>query len=206
MVDPYAVGRRRFLKTAAVAAAATTVACGKADSRWRRLTEPEAATLAAACDRIVPPDDVAGAAEAGAVTFINRQLATRQRTTLPFWQAGIAALDATARRRHAKPFAALAAEAQDAILADAQRGTGEAADWGEVNPREFFDRLRAWTMMGFYGDPRHGGNRNRVAWRMVGAPDPPVRGRLHETPPPAALAPRSSPVIPTSSLRPSRKG
>jgi hypothetical protein len=45
-------------------------------------------------------------------------------------------------------------------------------------------------MMSFYGDPRHGGNKDRVSWKMLGVPDPPIRGRLHETPPPPALAPR----------------
>jgi gluconate 2-dehydrogenase gamma chain len=205
MEDPYAVGRRQFLKTTAVAAAATSVACGKADSRWRRLTEPEAATLAAACDRIIPPDDAPGAAEAGVVTFIDRQLATRERKDLPFWQAGIAALEATARRRHGRGFHEIPPDAQDAILASSQTGKVDAADWGEVDAEEFFDRLRLYTMMGFYGDPRHGGNRERVAWRMIGVPDPPVRGRLHETPPPPALAPRPAPVVPADSLRPARK-
>ena len=33
-------------------------------------------------------------------------------------------------------------------------------------------------MQGFYGDPRHGGNRDRVSWKMVGLPYPPLRGRL----------------------------
>jgi gluconate 2-dehydrogenase gamma chain len=28
------------------------------------------------------------------------------------------------------------------------------------------------TMEGFYGDPRHGGNRNRVAWVMLEFPGP----------------------------------
>jgi gluconate 2-dehydrogenase gamma chain len=205
MEDPYAVGRRQFLKTTAVAAAATTVACGKADSRWRRLTEAEAATLAAACNRIIPADDVAGAADAGVVTFIDRQLATRQRKDLGFWQAGLRALDATARRQHGKSFADMSAQLQDAILRDCERDAGDPADWGEVGPDEFFARLRHYTMMGFYGDPRHGGNRERVGWRMVGVPDPPVRGRLHETPPPPALAPRPSPVIPADTLRPARK-
>ena len=54
----------------------------------------------------------------------------------------------------------------------------------------FFALLREHAMMGFYGDPRHGGNKERVSWKMLGVPDPPVRGRLHETPPPPALAPR----------------
>ena len=72
-MDDYAVGRRGFLKTGVTAAAAATVAaCGKPGSRWRTLTEEEAKTLAAACDRIVPPDQDPGAAQAGAVEFIDR--------------------------------------------------------------------------------------------------------------------------------------
>jgi gluconate 2-dehydrogenase gamma chain len=205
MNDPYAVGRRRFLKTAAVAAAATGVACGKADSRWRRLTEPEAATLAAACDQIIPPDQAApGAADAGVITFIDRQLATRSRKDLPFWQSGVAGLDATARRRHGAPFAQVGAAAQAAILQDTEAGKVDKADWNGAEPGEFFGRLRQYTMMGYYGDPRHGGNRERVGWRTIGVPDPPVRGRLHETPPPPALAPRPTPVIPADTLRRSK--
>ena len=63
---------------------------------------------------------------------------------------------------------------------------GGAADWRGVEPVAFFRMLREHTMMGFYGDPRHGGNRDRVAWKMLGLQDPPIRGRLHETPPPAS--------------------
>lgn len=207
MSDPYAVDRRGFLKTGAVAAAASAVACGKADSPWRALTVVEAGTLAAACDRIVPPDQDPGAAQAGAVVFIDRQLATRQKKDLAFWRQGIAGLDASARRRHGKPFAELAEEAQVAVLQEVEKGAGEKSDWGEVDPGDFFYRLRSYTMMGFYGDPRHGGNRERVAWVMLGVPDPPVRGRLHETPPPPALAPRPAvapPVGPSPAAQ--RKG
>jgi len=57
--------------------------------------------------------------------------------------------------------------------------------------------LRDHTMMGFYGDPRHGGNKDRVSWKMLGVPDPPIRGRLHETPATPALAPRP-PAVPSS--------
>ncbi len=190
MDDPYAVDRRGFLKTGATAAAAAAVACGKPGSSWRALTEDEAKTLAAACDRIVPPDEDPGAAEAGAVTFIDRQLATRRKKEQPLWRAGLRGLDATARRHHGQPFAELPLVVQTAVLQDVEKGAVEAADWTGVDPATFFDRLRSYTMMGFYGDPRHGGNRDRVSWKMLGVPDPPVRGRLHETPPPPALAPR----------------
>jgi len=182
--DPYAVDRRDFLKTGAVAAASTAVACGGADSPWRALTVAEARTLAAACDRIVPPDGHPGAVEAGAVVFIDRQLATRAKDDLGFWRHGLLALDADARRRHGADFADLAADDQTAILRDIEAGRVDPADWNGT-AAAFFDRLVSWTMMGFYGDPRHGGNRERVSWRMLGVPDPPVRGRLHEPPPPA---------------------
>ncbi len=197
MDDPYAVDRRGFLKTSAVAAAATAAACGKPASRWRVLSEEEAAILAAACDRIVPPDEDPGASQAGVVTFIDRQLATRQKKSLPTWQAGVRALDATAQRRHGHRFTELLPAAQDEILQALQEGSVYMGDWQQVDPTEFFYLLHGHTMMGFYGDPRHGGNKDRVAWRMLGVPDPPVRGRLHETPPPPALAPRvSAPLLP----------
>jgi gluconate 2-dehydrogenase gamma chain len=128
------------------------------------------------------------------VTFIDRQLATRQKSERPRWQAGVRGLDASARRRHAKPFAELPFEAQTALLEDVERGAVEAADWAGVEPAAFFALLREHAMMGFYGDPRHGGNKERVSWKMLGVPDPPVRGRLHETPAPPALAPRPAPA------------
>jgi len=201
MDDPYAVGRRGFLKTSAVAAAATAAACAGPRSRWRSLSEDEAATLAAACDQIVPPDEDPGAAQAGVVTFVDRQLATRRKAERSRWQAGLRGLDATARRRHGQPFAALAFETQTSVIQDVEKGAVEAADWTGVEPRAFFALLREYTMMGFYGDPRHGGNKDRVSWKMLGVPDPPIRGRLHETPPAPALAPRTA--APPS---PARKG
>ena len=62
MDDPYTVGRRAFLKVGATAAAVNAVGCGASPGRWRVLTEAEAGTLAAVCDRIVPPDADPGAA------------------------------------------------------------------------------------------------------------------------------------------------
>jgi len=141
-----------------------------------------------------PPDEDPGAAQAGVVAFIDRQLATRRTKDRPLFQAGVRGLDATARRRHGQPFAALPFDAQTAVLQDVEKGAVEAADWEGVEPGVFFGRLREHTMMGFYGDPRHGGNKDRVSWKMLGVPDPPIRGRLHETPPPPALAPRPSPL------------
>lgn len=198
MDDPYAASRRDFLKAGTAAATATAVACGGGTSRFRVLSEAEALTLAAACDQIVPKDQDPGASEVGVVAFIDRQLATRAKRDLTRWRAGLRGLDASARRRFGVAFAEVAASDQAALLQDVERGVGEASDWSGTSPAAFFRLLREHTMMGFYGDPRHGGNKDRASWRMLGLPDPPIRGRLHETAPPEALAPRP--------LRPPRRG
>ncbi len=182
MDDPYAVNRRGFLKTSATAAAATAVACGAPEGRWRALTNEEAKTLAAACDQLVPPDDYPGAAEAGVVQFIDRQLATREKDQLDTWQRGVRGLEATARQRAGKSFAELSFEDQTALLQDVEAGRIPTAGWEGLDPQVFFGRLVRYTMMGFYGDPRHGGNREHVSWRMLGVRPVPIRGRLHETP------------------------
>jgi len=47
----------------------------------------------------------------------------------------------------------------------------------EKEQRRFFELLRNHTMEGYYGSPRHGGNRDAVSWRMLGLAEPPVLGR-----------------------------
>jgi gluconate 2-dehydrogenase gamma chain len=194
MDDPYAVDRRGFLKTSATAAAAATVACTAPGGRWRALTNAEAGTLAAVCDQIVPPDDFPGGAEAGVVRFIDRQLATRESDQLESWQRGVRALEATARQTRDKAFTELSPDEQAALLKEVEAGDVPAAAWEDLDPPEFFGRLVHYTMMGFYGDPRHGGNRQHVSWRMLGVPPAPIRGRLRE------------PLIPVSDVKKPKRG
>ena len=42
---------------------------------------------------------------------------------------------------------------------------------------QFFDLVRSHTFEGYYGAPRHGGNRDAVSWKMLGLAEPPLRGR-----------------------------
>jgi len=180
MDDPYAISRRGFLKSGAAAMAAATVGCSSSTGHWRVLSDVEAETLGAACNQIVPPDDYPGATEAGAIDFVDRQLATREKEQLGFWQAGLRGLDATAQHRRGRRFHTLAFEEQTALLEAVESGEVDAAGWGDAEPRAFFHTLVSYTMMAFYGDPRHGGNRERVSWQMVGLPGPPIRGRHNE--------------------------
>ncbi len=58
----------------AATAAGSGVACSTTRSLWRFLSMYEAKTLAAICDQIIPPDQDPGAAWAGVVNYIDRQL------------------------------------------------------------------------------------------------------------------------------------
>jgi gluconate 2-dehydrogenase gamma chain len=152
------IDRRGFV-AASVAAAA---GCQARRSPWRFLNVVEAQTLNAICDRIVPPDSTPGAAQAGVIRYIDRQLTRRFREFQETYRQGIAAAD----RLAGGAFGAIAPAQQDEILRKL-----------ENEQKAFFNLVVAHTMQGFYGSPRHGGNEKYVSWAMLGIPASPVRGR-----------------------------
>lgn len=166
------------MQAAAVAsAAAPLVGCLGSISPWRRLSDGQARTLAAICERIIPADQDPGATWAGVVTYIDRQLAGPFREWRKIYRLGLAGADGTSRAMFGNAFVALTARQQDAVLQSLDEGRAPGECWQEVSAPEFFDLVVTHTMEGFYGDPRHGGNRDRVSWKMLRLPYPPVRGR-----------------------------
>jgi gluconate 2-dehydrogenase gamma chain len=157
--------RRKFLSRAAIAATAGTAAgCGAALSPWRFFTAAEARALEAICECIIPDDDQPGARGAGVIGYIDRQLSGKFRESRGVYREGIA----TANRLAGGVFA----EAPAARQLDVMRQL-------ELDPasKPFFDLAVAHSMQGFYGSPRHGGNRDFASWRMLGLPLSPSRGR-----------------------------
>ena len=169
--------RREFIELAAAAAAASRMtACS--GSPWRFLRLCEARTLAAICDQLIPPDHDPGAEWAQVVNFIDIQLCGPFRDAQDIYRDGLGYTDATARSWFGKCFAELDGEQQTEILVAMERGTVSNNIWEAVDSRPFFETVRSHTMQGFYGDPRHGGNRARTSWKMVGLAYPQIRGRL----------------------------
>ncbi|HVX65092.1 MAG TPA: gluconate 2-dehydrogenase subunit 3 family protein [Bryobacteraceae bacterium] len=168
--------RRKFIQLAASAASAAAVSCGRS-TPWRTLTASEAETAGAICDRIVPADQDAGALAAGVVNYIDRQLAGPLKKYRPAYRKGLAGIDSASAARYGKRFAALAAAEQDALLAAFEQGQAPAEAGSAAQAKAFFDLIRDHTMQGYYGDPRHGGNRDYASWRMLGVSPVPVRGR-----------------------------
>ncbi len=157
--------RRKFLHAAAIAAVAGTAAgCRRTNGPYRFLTLPEANTLAAVCTRVIPGDQDPGAAQAGVVHYIDRQLTGKFREHRKIYRAGLAAVDHLA----GGDFAGAPVERQSAILHQMEH---------DPAIRPFFDLVIAHSMQGFYGNPRHGGNRDFASWRMLRIPVVPVRGR-----------------------------
>lgn len=163
---------------AAVATASgPMVACLGSLSPWRVLSQDEARTLEAICGRIIPADEDPGAVDAGAVTFIDRQLAGAYRKHRKIYRLGLEGINQTSLAQLGKSFAALASTQQDLILQTLDSGQERGAQWKQVSAKSFFDMVLSHTMQGFYGDPRHGGNCERASWKMLGLDYPQVRGR-----------------------------
>lgn len=153
----------------------------------------EWAFIQAAVARLIPSDDTGpGAIEAGVPEFIDRQMegvfghAAIWYMQGPFvpssplfgyqgkmpprevYRAGIAATDAWCKQQKGgKRFAELDAATQDEVLKGLDGGT---IQFAEVGAKDFFTFLLQNTKEGYFSDPIHGGNKNAVAWKMIGFP------------------------------------
>lgn len=116
------------------------------------LTQDQARTLAAACERIIPATDTPGAIAAGAPQFIDRQLADWfEPLEAERLRAGLAHLDAQARAKDGVPFAALPAARQDALLREADAEGQVAAK--QLKPHWFLSLREMTTVAYFTSEP-----------------------------------------------------
>ncbi|MEW5423014.1 gluconate 2-dehydrogenase subunit 3 family protein [Amorphus sp. 3PC139-8] len=156
-------------------------------------TDDERRFVTAAVDRLIPPDEEwPGAADLGVPDFLDDQLAgsfgrgdrwymqgpwpkgtDTQGYQSRFAPAGlyrraIAAIDDHCRSAFdGQRFAELSAEQQDDVLKGLDEETIELEG---VSAKTFFDLFLQNTIEGFFGDPVHGGNRDMIAWKMIGFP------------------------------------
>jgi gluconate 2-dehydrogenase gamma chain len=135
---------------------------------YANLSSIDAATLESIVSRLIPADTSGpGALEAGAARYIDRALGEALAAQRAAYQAGLAAVDAYSRATHGNAFAALAPEAQDAVLTamEENRATGFAP-----SSAAFFELVLGHTLEGTFGDPHYGGNQGYVGWELIGYP------------------------------------
>jgi gluconate 2-dehydrogenase gamma chain len=161
------VTRRQFVAVGTLGTAALAAGCGpKAAAEWEFLTDAQARTLQSICDQIIPKDDFPSASEAGALNYIDRQLVRHYRPHQEAYRDGLDKAAAVSRKRFGNSLAELAAADQQAVVMDIER-----------DDHAFFELVRSHTLEGYYGSPRHGGNRDEASWKMLGLDDPPLLGR-----------------------------
>jgi gluconate 2-dehydrogenase gamma chain len=113
------------------------------------------------------------------VNFIDLQLMGPYKRYRASYRQGIRGVEQASLEMFGNRFTELSPERQDDVLKELEGGGAAGEAWKDLSSRDFFALILSHTMQGFYGDPRHGGNRERVSWKMLGLPYPPIRGRLH---------------------------
>lgn len=143
-----------------IAAAAAFVADAGARFAFSVLSPEEVRDVDAIASRIIPSDGTPGAAEAGAVQFVDRALETFMQGALPAFRDGLEQLNDAVHASHpdVSRFFELGTEDQIAVLKEA-----------ETTP--FFGMVRFLTIAGTFSHPSYGGNTDRAGWQLIGFDD-----------------------------------
>ncbi|HLH38457.1 MAG TPA: gluconate 2-dehydrogenase subunit 3 family protein [Bryobacteraceae bacterium] len=122
--------------------------------------EAQAAEIEAITAQIIPSDEDPGAREAHCVIFIDRALSGFDKSKQAVYTAGLEDLRKKVQELYpgAAKFSALTSEQQIKTLTAMER-------------TPFFTVVRNHTVMGFLSRPSHGGNYNKVGWKLIAYDD-----------------------------------
>lgn len=167
MTHPEYLSRRGFLSATGSLTAATYLrtlvpavaaiaqaACSARDDEapFAVLGDNEARDFAAIAARIMPTTDTPGATEAGVIYFIDRAFAKEMNGQLEF------------AREQLSEFNIALGEARFADLNDYDQD--EFLQGKQSSP--LFNMMWNLTMYGFFSMPKHGGNKGKVGWDLIG--------------------------------------
>ncbi len=162
------LSRRSFLQSAGAISGASFLrigapalvgiaqaACSAKDAGapFALLGEAEAADFAAIAARIIPTTDTPGATEAGVIYFFDRAFADEFGDAFGNTRNDLDELNATLR--NGTRFADLDTTKQDAVL-------------GTIEGSAFFNLMRVMTIFGFFAMSSYGGNKDNIAWDLIG--------------------------------------
>ena len=183
MDDGNRLSRRDFVKIATLSAGALSLTVGSLSFIEGCTTTPKTGTLffseneiklmEAIAEQIIPTDEWPGGRNAGVVNFLDEQLVGPYRRFQQDYRKGFEALEKTCENKFHSKFEKLSWDSQTAVLQDmeASRLNGEA--WKNGFSKYYFELLRSHCMQGFYGSPRHGGNKDYISYKMIGIDQPP---------------------------------
>lgn len=172
MTLPKNFSRRSFLSNASGAVgsgwlaaqwpaflAVAGVACSQRDAEagYVNIDEALGSALAAISEQIIPSDENSpGAREAGVVWFMDTWLGDGGKGMVPLLTDGVKELDGIAGGRG--QFSQLPFDEQTKALRTVESGS-------------FFTAVRLLTIVGMFAMPGHGGNQDRLGWKLIGFKD-----------------------------------
>ncbi len=172
--------RREFLKKSILAFGGVLMlpSCLKNYTPFVFLTPDEALLLVQICEQIIPADSNGpGATQAGVVYYIDKQLHEVFHDQQLTYRNGLKAFEETCKGLHQKGFEELSWDEQHAFLTRMEQNQLPGQYWEEHSAQGFFNTMIRHTMQGFYGSPRHGGNKDYMSYRMIRLDYPYVIGR-----------------------------
>jgi gluconate 2-dehydrogenase gamma chain len=124
------------------------------------LTAEQAAEVEAMTVQIIPTDSTPGAREARVVQFIDRALVTFEKGRQSTYTQGLKDLQTKTKELFTgtSMFSALTSDQQIQVLT-------------ALEETPFFNLVRTHTITGFFASPAHGGNYNKVGWKLVSFDD-----------------------------------
>jgi gluconate 2-dehydrogenase gamma chain len=176
------LSRRRFIASSVAAASAAAAGgllagCGRFQPS-SALSADERRLVEALADQVVPPDQDAGGRDAGVADFIDIQLRGPYRRFREVYRDGLARLERTSQQLRRRSFVELPFDDQTALLRQLESDQVPADTWEPRQAGEFFRLVCDHCLQGYYGSPRHGGNRGGVSWKMLRLDYPQVAGRV----------------------------
>jgi hypothetical protein len=124
------------------------------------LTAEQGAEVDAMTAQIIPTDSTPGAREARVVQFIDRALVTFEKGRQSTYTQGLKDLQTKTKELvpGAGLFSTLTSDQQIQVLK-------------AIEETPFFNLVRTHTITGFFASPAHGGNYNKVGWKLVSYDD-----------------------------------
>jgi gluconate 2-dehydrogenase gamma chain len=123
-------------------------------------TDAQAAEIGAMAAQIIPTDESPGAREAHCLYFIDRALSTFAKDSQAAYIQGLQDLQSKTQQLFpdAGKFSALTSEQQIKVLIG-------------IEKTPFFRMVRNHTVIGFFSRPVHGGNYDKIGWKLIGYDD-----------------------------------
>lgn len=176
------MNRKEFIKVAALTAIGTggirfLPGCSGHNTTWRFFTDTEAKLVDAIAEQIIPSDEWPGGRDSGTTNFIDKQLVGPYKRYKAVYRKGLSAIQESCNTTYQKRFEELPWDEQTRFLENMEAGLLKGDSWSGGFDKEFFGLIRDHTMQAFYGSQIHGGNKDKMSYRMIGLDYPLIIGQ-----------------------------